>query len=388
MRWPRAAVLWLVLGAGASPGLARAQRITIEKATVPWTELERLLRREGQPVPEAPPRSGAPAAWALTADVSGEIREGRAQLKIHAELSVLADHWVVAPLFPEHLAVSAASVDAPAERRGLLVRSRSGVAFAADGLGRYGLDLEVEGPLEAEGSSQRLTWAPPGLAGGKARIDVRGQDRVAGKSGWRLERGSRGQLTAEAALGAAGLELLLPGSVERAEAGTTLEELRALTVVSLGGTGVTRLTVKVTAADDDLTLVLPQGAKLWKAYVGATPVKASAVSQGTTVKIPVRGNALVELAYTFEGQAMGIRGRFRVELPQLATPVRDARWEVWLPSGLEYREQQAALAPAACLHEWGRPRTPLQTQGECSGYSRAVLEPGRGYVEGSYQQPL
>ncbi|MBI5545052.1 MAG: hypothetical protein HY901_14265 [Deltaproteobacteria bacterium] len=384
IRWVAAG---LVLATTQLPGLVLAQPITIEKATVPWSELERLFRREGRPVPEAP-RGAAPTAWSMTAQVDGRIQEGRARLAIHLEISVLADRWVVAPLLPEHLAVSSAQVDVPKDRRGLLVRSVEGIAFAADGLGRYQLDLEVEGPLEVAGSSTRLAWFPPGLAGGKARIEVPGLERIAGRTGWSIERGPGGRTTALAALGASGLELLLPGAAERTEAGATLEELRALTVVSLGGAGVTRLTVRVLASEGELTLVLPQGARLWKAYVGGRALKASTVAQGTTVKVPVRGNAQVELAYTFDGQAMGIRGRFRVELPRLPVTVRDARWEVWLPAGLTYRETQAAMGPTACRNDWERTRTPLETQGACSGFSRAVLEPGRAYVEGHYEQPL
>ena len=376
-----------LLAALAAPCLARGQTVTIEKATVPWSELERLMRREGQPLP-APPKAGAPTAWSMTGEVNGEIGGGSARLRIHAEISVLADRWVVAPLLPESLAVSSAQVEAPDGRRGLLVRSSDGVALAADGVGRYELDLEAEGPLETVGTGSRLLWAPPGLAGGRARLEVHGGERIAGRSAWRLERGAHGVVVAQAALGAGGLELLLQGPDARGEASATLEELRALTVLSLGGSGVTRLTVRAIAAEGELTVVLPQGAKLWKAYVGSTALKASSVSHGASVTFPVRGSAEIELAYTFDSQPMGIRGHWRVEMPRLPVTVRDARWEVWLPSGLKYHETQAALSQSRCSDEPGRARTTLDTQGSCNGFARAVLEPGRAYVEGLYEQPL
>jgi hypothetical protein len=357
---------------------------TIERATVPWLELERLLRREGQPVP-LPARAGAPAASSMTAEVSGEIHDGRARLHLHAEISVLADRWIVAPLLSEQLAVSAANIVAPDGRRGLLVRTPEGVAFAADGLGLFQLDLDAEGPLE---DGARLVWSPPGLAGGRARIELRGPQQLAAAAGWRVERGPGGLLVAQAALGAGGLRLALVDAPSRSEAVTTLEELRALTVVSLGGTGVTRLTMRALASEGEVALVLPQGSRLWKAYVNGAPARAAVLAQGLNVKLPARGTAEIELAYTFDTQPMGIRGRWRVELPRLPVTLRDARWEVWLPEGLKYRDTQASLAPAGCCLDSSRARTPLETQGKCNGFSRAVLEPGRAYVEGLYEQAL
>jgi hypothetical protein len=324
----------------------------------------------------------------MTAEVNGTVLDGAAHLKIHADISVLSDRWTVAPMLPQSLAVSYALVEAPDGRRGLLVRSADGVAFAADGVGRYQLDLEAEGALEQTPTGLRLLWAPPGLAGGRAQLEVRGQEAVSGRTSWRTERHAGGALIAQAALGAAGLELLLEGAVARSEAQTSLENLRALTVLSLGGSGVTRLSVRVVSGEGELSVTLPQGAHLWKAYVGRSALKASEVARGTSVRFPVRGTAEIELAYTFDSQPMGIRGRWRVELPRLPVTVRDARWEVWLPTGLTYRETQAALAPSRCLDDPGRARTTLETQGACNGFARAVLEPGRAYVEGLYEQAL
>ncbi len=366
------------------PASALGQPVVIEKATVPWNELVGLLRREGQP-PPAPPKAGVPTGWSMTAQVGGQVGEGRARLTIDADVSVLAERWVVAPLLGAHLAVSSAQVESEEGRRGLLVRTGDGVAFAAEGPGRYRVHLEAEGELEA---GRRLSWSPGGLAGGRARLTVLGTECVSGRSAWRIERGAAGQCVAQAALGANGLELVLDAEPAREEVGTTLEELRALTVVSLGGSGVTRLLVRALSTDGTLAVTLPPGATLWKAYVGSVPLKLASVVQGSMVRIPLRGAAQVELAYTFESPPMGLRGRWRVELPRLPVTVRDARWDLWLPEGLAYTETQAALSPASCSEASLRARTPLETRGTCRGFARAVLEPGRAWAEGLYQQPL
>ncbi len=357
--------------------------VTIEKATVPWSELEQLMRRESAP----PPRASPPSAYAIRAEIDGLIEDGRVTLEVQAEVVVLEERqWVVAPLFPPSLAIASASVEAPEGQSGLLVRGGDGVAFAAQGRGLYRLRASAEGRLEPAPGGARLALAPPRLSGGQARIRVRGAQRIAGRTAWKVERAPSGELLARAAMGEGGLELLALGAESRSEAGTVLEELRAVTVLSLGGSGVTRLTLRAAAEEGGLDLVLPQGARLWRAYAGGEALKLTPGRSGA-LRVPLRGPATVELAYTFDGAPLGIRGRFRVELPRLPAPVRDARWSVYLPEGLRYRETQAALAASTCAPEEVA-RTPLSAQGLCFGFARPVLEPGRAYVEGLFEQPL
>jgi hypothetical protein len=373
-----AALGLLASSARAAPG------VTIEKATVPWSELEQLMRRESAP----PRRASPPSAYAIRTEIDGLIEEGRVTLEVQAEVTVLEERqWVVAPLFPPSLAIASASVEAPEGHTALLVRGGDGVAFAAQGRGRYRLRASAEGPLEPVPGGARLALAPPRLSGGQARIRVRGAQRIAGRTAWKVERAPSGELLACAAMGEGGLELRVLGAEPRSEAGTALEELRAVTVLSLGGSGVTRLTLRAAAEEGGVDLVLPQGARLWRAYVGGVALKLGALGSGGALRLPLRGPAIVELAYTFDGAPLGIRGRFRVELPRLSAPVRDARWSVYLPDGLRYRETQAALAASTCAPEESA-RTPLSAQGLCFGFARPVLEPGCAYVEGVYEQPL
>jgi hypothetical protein len=369
----------------AWPSGARTNEgVTIERATVPWSELERLLRREGAP----PPPRAAPRAYAVPSlEVTGEIDSARAQLEITVDVEVLADRWTIAPLLPARLSVARATVNAPDGRRGLLVRDPGGVSLAADGPGRYHVELEAEGTLD----HGRLTVAPPGLSGGRTRLTVRGADSIGGKTGFRTSAAPDGALLAEAALGPYGLDLQLGGAPPtRSEAGTTVEDLEAVTVLSLGGGGVTRLLFHAGADDGALELALPPGARLWRVYVAGAALPAASVARGDGIRLPLKKASLVELAFTFDAPPLGIRGRYHLELPRLPVPVRGARWQVWLPGGLRYGAPQAALSPARCdgAPSSTRPRTPIAPVGSCFGFERPVLEPGRAYVEGVYDQPL
>jgi hypothetical protein len=359
--------------------------VTIERATVPWSELERLLRREGAP----PPPRAAPRAYAVPSlEVTGEIDSPRAQLAITLDVEILADRWTLAPLLPARLSVARATVNSPEGRRGLLVRDPGGVSLAADGPGRYHIELEAEGTLD----HGRLAVAPPGLSGGRTRLIVRGADSIAGRTAFRTSPGPDGALVAEAALGPYGLDLQLAGAPPTAsEAGTTVEDLEAITVLSLGGGGVTRLLFQAGAEDGFLELALPPGARLWRVYAAGAALPVTSVAHGETIRLPLKKPSRIELAFTFEAPPLGIRGRYHLELPRLPVPVRGARWQVWLPSGLRYGAPQAAMSTARCDGAppgSARPRTPIAPVGSCFGFERPVLEPGRAYVEGTYDQPF
>jgi hypothetical protein len=361
---------------------ARAD-VLMERATVAWSELEIMLRREGA----TPPRRAAPRACSVPSlQVKGNVENGRAELAVTFEVEVLADRWTLAPLLPSSLAVAQARVEAPPGRRGILVRDSSGVSLAADGAGRFHLEIEVEGALDRG----RLVLAPSALAGGRAAITVHGADGVGGRTPWRTHIGPDGALVAEAALGPFGVDLSLQSSESNNEAGSIIEDLDAITVFSLGGSGVTRLLFQAGADESGvLALSLPPGARLWRAYVGGAALPVASVTHGDELRLSLKRRSQVELAFTFEAPPMGIRGRYHLELPRLPVPVRGARWRLYLPSGLQYGAPQAAMSPASCgVSSAIRPRTPITPVGTCLGFERPVLEPGRAYVEGKYDQPL
>jgi hypothetical protein len=353
-----------------------------ESAALEWRQLEVLWKREGAP---APARQAPPRAYAVPSlEVTGEIDGGRAQLQITVDVEVLADRWTIVPLLPSSLAVASALVTPPDGRRGLLVRD-STLALAADGAGHYRLELSAEGALD----HGRLTIAPNGLAGGRAKIHVHAVEAVGGKTPWRSRATAEGLLV-EAALGPFGVDLRVEGAAPANEAGATLEDLDAITVFSLGGSGVTRMQFQASADDSGtIELTLPKGARPWRIYVAGAAVPVATVTRGDVVRLVLKHRSLIEFAFTFEAPPMGIRGRYHLELPRLPVPVRGAHWDVWLPSGLSYGAPQAAMSSASCnVTPPPRARTPITPVGTCVGLERPVLETGRAYIEGKYDQPL
>lgn len=384
----RGALLFLTLVAATAWG---DSRVTIEKATVPWDELVRLIREEGRPAPVyVAPSRNAPVPWSLrSVDISGEVKDGIAELQLTIVAEVLDDRWTMVPLLPDTFAISDASVRGPYGRRGILVRN-GGVALAAEGAGRYELTLSVEGTLDDMGEGQRLSLPLREIAFGAARINVPSVTKVSGASPWKLRRSGK-TMIAEAALGGRGLELILPTRPARQSGAGALEDLTAVTVVSLGGSGVGRLRVSATPNESGvLEVELPKGARAWKVYVGNTPLPASFVRDAaSTLRIPLKTAAAVEIAWTFEMPPLGIRGRYRLELPKLPMPVRGARWSVYLPAGLTYSETQAALSPSPeCHDDDDAALTTLEPSGVCAEYARAVLDSGRAWLEGHYSQAL
>jgi hypothetical protein len=376
----------LMVGLALLAHPARAEkRITIEKATVPWSELERLLSREGQNVERPDP--SAPRRYAIsTAEVEGTIEGGRAELELQLEIDVLAPSWTVVPLLPAGLSVAHAELSGP--RKHLLARDGAGVALVVQGAGHYRVALRCEGKLGTRGGQTQLHLPLPGLTGGTAHLTLSEPAEVAGATPWRRELLPDGTQALSATLGEGGLELLLAGDDTTAnQASGALEELSARTVLALGGSGVTRLSVLATPGGvGALDLELPAGARVWKIFVGGVPVEPTGLVRGNHLRVPLRRPSRVELAYTFAAPPLGIRGRYHLDLPRFSVPVRGASWQLFLPQGLTYSETQAALGVEGSCSE-SASRIPLPGQGVCVAMRRPVLE-GPAYAEGSYEQAL
>ena len=374
----------------ALPAAARPPQIQVEKATIGWNELKRLIEADGDAAPLSLAPTPPPHSYATSAEIEGQVEGGRAALQIVIDLEVLADRWVLVPVLPPSLAVASAQVDAPSGQRGLLVREPGGVVIAASGAGHYRVSINAEGNLEHAAHGIRLRLPMPGLTGGHAHIIVPPGERPTGLTPWKRSTLPGDRTEAEAALGAEGLDLVLADEDAPTEASGSLDGLTALTVVSLGGSAVTRLTFHATPSEGGgLSLTLPHGARLWKAFIDDKALEAGRLAVGDQVQLPIKHPSQIELAYTFSLPPMGLRGRYRVELPRWQVPVRDSSWQLWLPDGLHYSETQAALGPLPrCMVELPAARTPLTSQGQCFSFARSVLDPGAAYVEGSYVQPL
>ena len=372
----------LTLGAfGALQGSARGDpEVVIERATVPWSELERLLKSEGVTRPEAQ----APLPYALGhLELSGKVLRSRAQLGLVVEVQLLHRGWIEVPLLPEAAVLSRIeSSGLPAE---VMVWSRrSGqLVLVAKGPGRVQVNLQFELPLASGPSGPQLHLELLGFTTGRARLDVGDlASSIGGTTRWRSVGGGM----VEATLGPRGVDLSLSGGEASAPLANTLEALEAVTHLTLAGSGATRVRLRATPDERGvLSLRLPVGATPWRLWVGAKPVPVASVSDGPELLIPLPGERTVELVYTFVGDGLGIRGKVRLELPKFRAPIRGAGWDLWLPDGLGYSGLQAALGPVSECHGFAG-KLPIEAQGSCRAFARPVLGLGAAYVEFNYDQ--
>jgi hypothetical protein len=252
--------LWLGLLLLLWTGSASADpTVVIEKATVPWAELERLLRSQHATVVR--PRPSAPLSYALGGFVvTGRVEREVARLELETEIQLLGDQWIEAPLLPGTAAIASAEVQGLGPGAGLITRREEVVAFIGRGPGTARIHLCFELALRPEPGGLRLTIAPLGLSAGRARIELAEDfEKVSGSTRWRSVAGAPSII--EATLGRDGLSLLLGDRDNGGEVAESLEELEAVSSVTLGGSGVTRVRLRATPdARGVLELSLPEGA--------------------------------------------------------------------------------------------------------------------------------
>lgn len=141
----------------------------------------------------------------------------------------------------------------------------------------------------------------------------------------------------------------LPLDVKRFSDAELLQALvdaaRLRTVVAEDGQMMTQLELKIrNNGRQNLGLVLPVGAEVWSALVDGEPVRPA--QDGARLLLPLENTwgsdavATVELTYVAAGrfpQTSG-RGRVQLESPRLDVPLKDARWEIFLPPDYDYRD--------------------------------------------------
>ncbi len=103
----------------------------------------------------------------------------------------------------------------------------------------------------------------------------------------------------------------------------------------------------VTRPGAALDLILPAGAQLWSARVGAQAVRP--LDRGGRLSIPLgfAGGAetVVEVVAVLEKAVPGGRSELGMELAQVTVPVLEHRWRVLLPEGNRYRFRSGDLRP-------------------------------------------
>jgi type II secretory pathway pseudopilin PulG len=144
----------------------------------------------------------------------------------------------------------------------------------------------------------------------------------------------------------------LPLQVRRFENAAVLQALadqvRLRTVLADDGQQMTQLELSVrNNGRQNLALTLPPDAQLWSAFVDGRPVRPA--RRGTGLLLPLEGadnaDVPVPIEVTFVGRAKFPHRAGTVELasPRLDVPLKDARWEVFLPPDFAYSHFQGTM---------------------------------------------
>jgi len=120
------------------------------------------------------------------------------------------------------------------------------------------------------------------------------------------------------------------------------------TVVSEDGQMMTEMVLAVrNNARQYLEITLPQGAtNVWSAFVGGQPVRPS--RRDGKVLLPMErssGDATVsvELTYVAADKFPAVRGAVGLASPALDVPLKNARWELYLPPDYRYRKFEGTM---------------------------------------------
>lgn len=375
---------------------------------VPWTTIETVF---GKASSRPAHKAASPTTYTVeNVTVEGTVDEARAEVSLDAEVHVLERGWVLVPLLPGTFSVSKAemqAIDGSGSSKTALVRRDGSVALLFGAAGRYRVRLRAEGAMSKMKSGLGLRFLDGIVSSGRASFEVRSARRVEGHTRWRIEagRGPDAGVRVSAVLGRDGIDLVLKPAVEgededadkSAAVESSLEDLEALSVITLGGRGLTVVRLTVTPNPQGvLDVELPAGARVWRVLVGKKSRSLEAVASGARLRIPLarRRAARVEIAYTFDAPRIGLRGRFHVDLPRFPVAIRKAEWIVGLPSGLRYEDVQASIAASGRCRAAADPGRDLAqfsdalAQSVVYCFESAMLDPSPNYFEGRYLQAL
>ena len=95
-----------------------------------------------------------------------------------------------------------------------------------------------------------------------------------------------------------------------------------------------------------LEMEFPLGTKIWAAFVGGRPVKPS--EQAGKILLPLERSPLdgpipVEIVYTGKNSFPRKSGGFEMVSPKLDVPVKNARWELYLPQDYSYADFRGTM---------------------------------------------
>jgi hypothetical protein len=137
-----------------------------------------------------------------------------------------------------------------------------------------------------------------------------------------------------------------------------IENARLRTVVADDGQLMTQMELTVrNNGRQHLEVTLPSGAKIWSAFVAGQPVRPA--RRGDRLLLPLDGLGAdapvsVDLIYVSQGRFPSRRGKVELASPGLDMPMKDTRWELFLPPDYVYDKfagsmtyEQADLLPMA-----------------------------------------
>lgn len=140
---------------------------------------------------------------------------------------------------------------------------------------------------------------------------------------------------------------------------TLVESLHLISVVSDDGQQITEMTLSVrNKGRQHLELTLPPNVTVWSAFVGGQPVRPTRRQERLLLPIDRLGatDEPVAVRVTYVGRVPfpATRGRVSFASPAFSVPLKDARWDLFLPADYEYRGfggsmalQTTELAPLA-----------------------------------------
>jgi hypothetical protein len=94
-----------------------------------------------------------------------------------------------------------------------------------------------------------------------------------------------------------------------------------------------------------LEITLPPNAKVWSAFVNGQPVRPAREGNSLLLPLEAAADTAVPVELTYVNTAKFPRARGKVELvsPRLDVPLKEARWELFLPPDYEYEDFRGTM---------------------------------------------
>ena len=127
-----------------------------------------------------------------------------------------------------------------------------------------------------------------------------------------------------------------------------VDNARLTTVVADDGQMMTEMSLNIRNNGlQHLRIELPKGARVWSAFVAGQPVRPS--KEGETLLLPLERSTSddapvsVELIYVGSQAFPKTKGDVKLESPKLDVPLKNARWDLYLPPDYDYAKFDGSM---------------------------------------------